>query len=84
MSKFLKRLFDSRDRSVEAHIVLPCLGACSLIVLAAYHVICLHNPFDASGLGQGLGCVMGGGGLAAAGQAVQNNKGADNPDEPSK
>ena len=83
MKKFMRQLVDSKDSDVEMHAILLCLGVVGLVGLAAYHVIALHNAFDPSAYGQGLGCLLAGGGAAAWGQGLQRrSEKGDNPDEP--
>ena len=77
MLEFLKKMFDSRDKSVEAHIVLMSLAIVSLIMLAAFHVLYLKQAFDPNAYGQGTGWILGGGGAAAAGQGMQRRSQGD-------
>ncbi|MDR3425305.1 MAG: hypothetical protein P4M13_09605 [Alphaproteobacteria bacterium] len=83
MRNFLKKLVDSGDSEVEAHLVLLCLGAVTLIGLSIYHVVCLQHAFDPDPYGQGLGCLLAGGGAAAWGQGLQRTAqgGKDKDDE---
>ena len=46
MKDFLKKLVDSGNNEVEAHLVLLCCGAFALIALSIYHVVVLRNAFD--------------------------------------
>lgn len=84
MKSFLLKLIDSGNREVEAHLVLLCVGAVTLIALSIYHVIFLKHDFDPSPYGQGLGFLLAGGGAAALGQGIQRGteKGESNdPDQ---
>lgn len=72
MAKFLAALFNSNNRTVEGHLVFSFMAVIALIVLAGWHVIALHNPFDASSFGQGVGATLAGTGAAAWGQGKQN------------
>jgi hypothetical protein len=84
MKNFLKKLIDSGNSEVEAHLVLLCLGALTLIALSIYHVVYLRHAFDPDPYGQGLGYLLAGSGAAAWGQGLQrrteNEK--DKNDEP--
>jgi hypothetical protein len=68
---WLARLFDSGDRSVEAHIVLAAVGVLAFVGLAAYGVMWLGQHFDPAAYGQGLGLAFAGSGAAAWGQGAQ-------------
>jgi|GEM_PF-5878934 hypothetical protein len=82
MKDFFKKLVDSGNSEVEAHLVLLCLGALTLIGLSIYHVVFLQHSFDPNPYGQGLGCLLAGGGAAAWGQGLQRNSEKDKDDEP--
>jgi hypothetical protein len=71
MKEFLRKLFDSGDSEVEAHLVLLCCGGFALIALSIYHVVVLKHDFDPNPYGQGLGYLLAGGGAAAWGQGAQ-------------
>lgn len=77
---FFRKMLDSKQSEIEAHLVLVCVGACALVALSIYHVAVLRLAFDASGFGQGLGFLLAGGGAAAWGQGLQrsNERGKDN------
>lgn len=68
---WLARLFNSADRSVEAHLVLSSIGVLAFIALAAYGVVWLGHQFDPAAYGQGLGLAFAGSGAAAWGQGAQ-------------
>jgi hypothetical protein len=68
---FLHKLVDSKDKSVEAHLVLLCLGAGTFIALSVYHTVYLQHVFDPASYGSGLGSLLAGGGAAAFGQGMQ-------------
>ena len=74
-------MVDSRNREVEAHLVLVCCGAATLILLSIYHVVFLGLPFDPEAFGQGLALLLAGGGAAAWGQGVQRAKEGDKNNE---
>jgi hypothetical protein len=82
MKNFLKKLIDSGNSEVEAHLVLLCIGALTLIGLSIYHVVCLQHAFDPCPYGQGLGCLLAGGGAAAWGQGLQRGSEKDKDDDP--
>lgn len=69
--RWLARLFDSTDRTVEAHLVLASLGVIAFVALAAYGVVWLGHQFDPAAYGQGLGLAFAGSGAAAWGQGAQ-------------
>ena len=81
MKNFLRKLVDSGDKEVEAHLVLLCCGAVSFILLSLYHVMILKNAFDASLYGQGFGYLFAGGGAAAVGQGMQRKAEKDSKHE---
>ncbi len=70
MRKFILSLIDSDNRSVEAHLVLLCVGAVALIALSVYHVVILKQAFEPSTYGEGLGYLLAGGGAAAWGEGL--------------
>jgi hypothetical protein len=74
---FLTKMVDSRDSEVEAHLVLLCLGAVTLIALSIFHVVILRLAFDPENFGQGLGYLLAGVGAAAWGQGIQRSKEGD-------
>jgi hypothetical protein len=82
MKNFLMKMIDSGNREVEAHLVLLCLGVLTFIGLSIYHVVFLQRAFDPSPYGQGLGCLLAGGGAAAWGQGLQRANEKDNTNEP--
>jgi hypothetical protein len=67
MKNFLMKMIDSGNREVEAHLVLLCLGVLTFIGLSIYHVVFLQRAFDPSPYGQGLGCLLAGGGRCRVG-----------------
>ena len=82
MSSWLSRLFNSSDRSVESHIVFTFLALIATIAYTGWHLIVLHNPFAAADFGQGVGVILGGGGVAAWGQGSQSKAAAGAGNEP--
>jgi hypothetical protein len=77
---FFHKLIDSKDSTVEAHLVLLCLGAVTFIALSVYHTVFLQHVFDPASYGSGLGTLLAGGGAAAFGQGMQRKMegGSDN------
>jgi hypothetical protein len=82
MNSFFKKLIDSGNSEVEAHLVLLCCGAFALIALTIYHVVVLKHAFDPDPYGQGLGYLLAGSGAAAWGQGMQRKDEKDKDDEP--
>ncbi len=70
MKRFLLKLVDSENRNIEAYLVLLSAGVAGLIALSVYHVVVLKQAFDPSLYGQGLGCLLAGGGAAAWGEGL--------------
>jgi hypothetical protein len=65
-------LFDSTDRSVEAHIVYAGLGVVAVIICAIIFVILDVKDFHLSDLGIAIGSIMTGSGVGAVGQGIQS------------
>lgn len=82
MKDFFRKLIDSGNSEVEAHLVLLCCGGLALIALSIYHVIVLKHDFDPNPYGQGLGYLLAGGGAAAWGQGAQRKSEKERDDEP--
>ena len=82
MKDFFKKLLDSGNSEVEAHLFLLCCGGLALIALSAYHVVILKNSFDPNPYGQGLGALLAGGGAASWGQGAQRKAEKEGDDEP--
>ena len=78
---FLQKMFDSRNKKVEAHLVLLCCGIVVFIALSVYHVIVLLHAFDPDAYGQGFACLLAGGGAAAWGQGMQRKSEKGDRDE---
>ncbi|MDE2099140.1 MAG: hypothetical protein KGL39_17935 [Patescibacteria group bacterium] len=72
MSNFFAKLFDSSDRTVEAHIVLPAFAILAFIAFSGMDVILLRHAFNPDSYGQGVGWLLSGGGIGAIGQGMQN------------
>lgn len=70
---FFSRLIDSFDRGVEAHIVCVVVLAIGFVVIAGV-AMWFGKPFDAQAYGIGAGVILGGGGVAAAGQGMQRKQ----------
>jgi hypothetical protein len=79
---FFTKMLDSRDRQIEAHLVLLCVGAATMIALSIYHVVILKLAFDADSFGQGVGFLLAGGGAAAWGQGLQRSNERTKDDAP--
>lgn len=58
------------------------IGWAILIGLTIYHVVVLQHAFDPDPYGQGLGCLLAGGGAAAWGQGMQRKNESGKDDEP--
>ena len=71
MKSFFRKLVDSRNKEIEAHLVLLCIGVVVFIALSIYHVVVLAHAFDPDPYGQGFAFLMTGGGVAAWGQGMQ-------------
>jgi len=69
--RFIGRMLDGGDPSVEAHLVLATLGVLGFVALSAYHVMIAGHAFDPGAYGQGLGYAFAGSGAAAWGQGLQ-------------
>jgi hypothetical protein len=63
--------FDSRDRSKELHLLLSTAAVLAGIGLVIWDVVHVGRPFDLAAYGQGVGLLLAGGGLFAAGQGWQ-------------
>ena len=61
----LRRMVDANDASVDASTVLAALAALGMLAIAAWDTIRNGRPFDAQGLGIGIGALLGGGGGAS-------------------
>ena len=81
MKYFFRKLFDSRNKEVEAHLVLLVCGVVIFIALSVYHVVVLAHAFDPSPYGLGFACLMAGGGAAAWGQGMQRKSEKGDADE---
>jgi hypothetical protein len=81
MKKFIRKLFDSRNREVEAHLFLLILSGIVFMALSIYHVVCLQHAFDPNPYGEGFGCLLAGGGAAAFGQGLQRSNEKDKDDD---
>jgi hypothetical protein len=82
MKDFFKKLIDSGNREVEAHLVLLCIGGLVFMGLSIYHVVFMQHAFDPNPYGQGLGCLLAGGGAAAFGQGLQRSNEKDKSNDP--
>ena len=68
---WLAKLFDSSDKTVEAHLVLTAICILSFIGLTIYAVVVLGHPFDPQAYGTGAGATFAGTGAAAWGTGLQ-------------
>lgn len=71
MMKFFKSLMDGKDRANELHAFLVIVAFFALIF---FEVLSIKdgNDFKAQEFGEAVGIILGGGGLAAIGQAILN------------
>lgn len=70
---FFGKLIDSSNREVEAHIVCVVFLTIGFVAIAGL-AMWYGKPFDAQAYGIGAGVILGGGGVAAAGQGMQRKQ----------
>lgn len=71
MKSFLNKLIDGKDRSAELHYLLVIVAFLALLAFETMNILS-GNTFDASSFGEAVGVILGGGGIAAIGQAILN------------
>jgi len=79
MGSFLSRLFNSADRTVEAHIVLTALGVIGFVGLSAYAVVARGQAWDPAAYGAGLAAIFAGTGAAGWAAGLQRKAQGDSP-----
>ena len=75
----MDKLFNSQDRTVEAHIVFVGLAILFVGVVALIVAVLKPEVFHINDLGASFGWIMGGGGAYAGGQAAQTRLSDGNP-----
>lgn len=81
--RWMIRLFDGRDASVEAHAVLVLAAFLFLVAFSAY-ALWKGQGFDAAAYGEAVGIILGGGGAAAVGQSFLRRGANNRPDDPDR
>lgn len=73
MLKFMGKLLDSNDSSVEAHVFLFALVILAIIGMTVYDVVFLQHAFAVKDFGIGAASAFGGCGAASWGTGSQRN-----------